>query len=225
MDDINQTKHPHICGQTATQAWLKNQIPSGTEGSPSLLPNVAWHYHGHRDKITLHHMPMQPDIWQAPQSQHQPTSTASQQRKQETAKTPGNRRSRDISAWIKNHVPITPFYPIYETYTLQHQEPTFSRAPKNRAFLSLLIIHQPLPTPLQAFVLAAGHWSTDQVGGQISKLRTVPGLNEFQPYSRLWRTSADPLVALLVGDFGVEIGCLQVCRNRGEGQLLVFTGK
>lgn len=47
-----------------------NQIPSGTEGSPSLLSNVAWHYHGHRDKITLHHMPMQPDVWVAPQSQH-----------------------------------------------------------------------------------------------------------------------------------------------------------
>lgn len=107
-----------------------NQIPSGKEGSPSLLSNVAWHYHGHRDKITLHHMPMQPDIWLAPQSQHQPTSTASQQRKQETAKTPGNRRSRDISAWFKNHVPITPFYPIYETYAFAAPRTPHFREPQ-----------------------------------------------------------------------------------------------
>ena len=190
-----------------------NQIPSGTEGSPSLLSNVAWHYHGHRDKITLHHMPMQPDIWLAPQSQHQPTSTASQQRKQETAKTPRNRRSRDIFGMIQKSCPN---HSIYETYTFAApRTPHFREPQKTGAFLSLLIIHQPLPFPLQAFVLAAGHWSTDQVGGQISKLRTVPGLNEFQPYGPFMvRTSADPLVALLVGDPGVDFWMYQqVCRK------------
>ncbi len=109
-------------------------LAAGAKGSPSPLSNVTWHYHGHRDKITLHHMPIEPNISLAPQSQHQPTSTPSEERHC------GNCEKLQVAGYlgmIQKSCPNNPY--VFKTYIhikrihLQHQIPLF-RDPKNKAF-------------------------------------------------------------------------------------------